>query len=210
MNELLIFDLDDTLFETKSIGKKVIQPIFDQFEILLNTQFSNELTEQIIIELWTFPFDAISRKHRFANQLNNEFARLINQASYELDIKLFEDYKLVENLKNDKVLVTTGFVKLQNAKIHHLDLRKKFSEIHIDDILDPKRVFKKGIFQNILLEKGVDPQYAYVIGDNPDSELKAGFELGINTVQVAKFGQKQSDYADYYIADYKELITILS
>lgn len=209
MNELLIFDLDDTLFETKSIEKKSVQPIFDEFEKLLHKQFDKELIEQILPELWKYPFDYVSDKYQFNNHQNAEFARLINEHQYKLNIKPFEDFSELQKLQQEKILVTTGFEKLQNAKIHSLGIEKEFSEIYIDNILDSKRIYKKGIFKNILLEKKIQPELVYIIGDNANSELKAGFELDLNVVQVSKFGQPKSEYADYNISDFSELILLL-
>jgi len=209
MNQLLIFDLDDTLFETKSIGKKAVKPIFDQFDPLLIAKFGKEMTAKIVPELWKYPFDFVSQKYGFDTHQNAEFARLINVHNYELNIQTFEDCNVIEDLSQEKILVTTGFSKLQHAKIHFLGIKEQFSEIYIDDILSPTRIFKKGIFQNILLKRKIDPTRVYIIGANPTSELKAGFELGLNTIQVAKFGQERSIYAKHCISNFNELLTIL-
>lgn len=209
MNQLLIFDLDDTIFETKSISKKSVKPIFDRFESLLIKKFGEEMAEKIIPEFWKFPFDFVAQKYKFGNNLNSEFINLVNEHEYKLNIKTFKDFGVIKNLKQEKILVTTGFSKLQNAKIRDLGIKKEFDKIYIDDILDQKRIHKKGIFKNILLEKNIHPNLVYVIGDNPNSELKAGFELGLNTIQVSKLGQEKSEYANYCISDFNELVTIL-
>jgi putative hydrolase of the HAD superfamily len=209
MNQLLIFDLDDTLFETKSINKKSVKPIFDKFGGLLIKRYGMEMSEKIVSEFWKLPFDFVAQKYKFNNNLNSEFASLVNEYEYQLNIKTFEDFGIIQSLQQEKILVTTGFLKLQNAKIRDLGIEKEFGEIYIDDILDPKRIHKKGIFKNILLEKNINPNLIYVIGDNPNSELKAGFELDLNTIQVSKFGQEKSDYAKHCITDFNELITIL-
>lgn len=209
MSKLLIFDLDDTLFETKSLGKESIKPILDGFEAMLAEKYSKEITQQIIADLWKYPFDFVANRYKFNDHLSSEFARLINEHEYTFNIKTFDDFNVIQNLDYERVLVTTGFTKLQEAKIYHLGLEKEFSSIHIDNILDPNRVFKKGIFRSILLEKKINPKQVYIIGDNPNSELKAGFELGLNTIQIAKLGQKKSEYANYYISNFNELIAIL-
>ncbi len=209
MDQLLIFDLDDTLFETKSIGKKAVKPIFDQFGPLLIQKFGKELTAQIVPELWKYPFDFVAQKHKFDAHQSAEFARLVNAHEYELNIQTFDDFSIIENLPQEKILVTTGFSKLQHAKIDSLGIKEQFSEIYIDDILDPKRIFKKGIFQQIFLERKLDPTLIYIIGDNPNSELKAGFELDLHTIQVSKFGQERSAFANYCISDFSDLLSIL-
>lgn len=209
MDQLLIFDLDDTLFETKSIGKKAVKPIFDQFEPLLARKFGQELIAQIVPELWKYPFDFVAQKYKFDTHQNTEFARLVNTHEYELNIQTFNDFSVVKNLPQEKILVTTGFSKLQHAKIDSLEIKEQFREIYIDDILSPERIFKKGIFQKILLEREIDPKQVYIIGDNPNSELKAGFELGLYTVQISKFGQERSAFANYCISDFNKLLPIL-
>ncbi|WP_298512502.1 HAD family hydrolase [uncultured Kordia sp.] len=209
MEQLLIFDLDDTLFETKSIEKKAVQPIFDTFEPLLIHRFGTALTAKIVSELWKYPFDVVAQKYNFGATLNAEFAHLVHTHEYELNINTFDDFTVIEHLPQEKILVTTGFSKLQNAKIDALGIKNMFSEVYIDDILSATRIFKKGIFQNILLKRKIDPALVYIIGDNPDSELKAGFELGLHTIQVSKFGQEKSNYAKYCISDFNELLPIL-
>ena len=209
MNELLIFDLDDTLFETKSIEGKAVKPIFDKFKGILIKKFGRQLTEQILPDLWKYPFDFVAQKYKFDNHQNAEFARLVHAQEYNLNIQTFDDFSVVESLSQEKILVTTGFSKLQHAKIDSLGIKEQFSEIYIDDILSPKRIHKKGIFQKILLERKIDPTLVYIIGDNPNSELKAGFELGLQTVQVAKFEQERSIFAKYCISDFNELVAVL-
>jgi len=209
MDKLLIFDLDDTIFETKSINKKDVKPIFDAFESLLTKRYGEEQTQLIVPQLWQYPFDYVSKKYAFGAYLDTEFARLINAEDYVFAIKPFDDFKAVERLKCPKVLVTTGFYKLQNAKIDALGIKDLFKHIFIDDIFDEDRIFKKGIFKNILLEEKATPNSVYVIGDNPQSELKAGYELGLNVVQMAKFGQKKSEYANHYISNFLDLQLLL-
>ena len=209
MDTLLIFDLDDTIFETKSIDNRQVKPIFDGFESLLIAKYCEDQTRDIVTQLWKYPFDFVSNKYAFGDQLNSKFAHLINTHEYKFSIKPFQDFKSVQSLTHTKFLVTTGFLKLQNAKIHSLGIRDVFSEIYIDDILDSERIFKKGIFKKILHKKKSDSNLVYVIGDNPLSELKTGFELGLNTIQYAKYGQLKSKYANHFISNFKELEAII-
>ena len=106
--------------------------------------------------------------------------------------------------------MTTGFKPLQEAKIQALHLEEKFEQIHIDDILATDRIYKKGIFSKILSSAPYLPSDVYIIGDNPDSELKAGKELGCSTIQLAKFGQTKSVFADHYIHSYHDLDPIFA
>ncbi len=210
MDKLLIFDLDDTIFETKTIGKRSMEPILGKFEPLSIQKYGNTTTSQIIAELWKYPFDFVAQKYEFGNQLIKEFSNLINDTNYTLDIKPFEDFELIKNVISEKILVTTGFIKLQKAKIDSLRIKQEFSDIYIDNVLDPNRIFKKGIFEKILSQKCLDPKSVFIIGDNTESEIKAGYELGLNTIQVSKLGQKKSKYSNYNISNYSELLEIIN
>ncbi len=210
MDKLLIFDLDDTIFETRTIKKKSAQKILEKFSSVAIKKYGKDLTNQIISEFWKYPFDLVSEKYSFDNQLKKEFVENINETEFKLNIRPFEDFRVVRAIESEKILVTTGFGKLQRAKIDHLGIKNDFSEIHIDEILGPNRKFKDGIFLQILSKRNIDKNNVFVIGDNSESELKAGFELGLTTVQVSKLGQVKSEYANHTISDFSELIEILN
>ncbi|MEW7292804.1 HAD family hydrolase [Aquimarina sp. 2304DJ70-9] len=210
MDKLLIFDLDDTIFETKTMGKGSMEPILGKFEIISIQKYSTTTTRKIIAELWKYPFDFVANKYEFGNQLIKEFSDLINETDYSLDIKPFKDFEHIKKITSDKILVTTGFPKLQKAKIESLRITQEFSDIYIDNVLDPNRIFKKGIFEKILSQKCVDQKSVFIIGDNTESEIKAGYELGLNTIQVSKLGQKKSKYSNYNISNYSELLEIIN
>ncbi|MEO9485041.1 MAG: HAD family hydrolase [Ekhidna sp.] len=207
---LLIFDLDDTIFETRSIGQHHVAPILDKFKITAERFYRPDKIELIISDLWQFPFDFVAKKYQFDDLLNEQFSTSINELEYELDIQTFNDFHHVENIVARKILVTTGFKKLQRAKIKALGIEQEFESIFFDEVNKQNRKHKKGIFTAILQSSNVKPENIFAIGDNPTSELKAGRELGIKTVQVAKFGQVRSEHSDYRITDFQELLPIVS
>ena len=208
-NHILIFDLDDTIFETKSISQKHVAPILEKFKISITSVFNTEEVNLIMSDLWKYPFDYVSEKYNLNDSVKQQFTNSINCLDYKLEISTFSDFEIVRNIQNSKMLVTTGFKKLQLAKISALNIEDEFEEIHIDEIDSTNRIHKKGIFQNLINTKNRKPADFIVIGDNPQSEIKAGHEIGSITVQVAKFSQPKSSYADYYIQDFQDLIQIL-
>jgi len=138
------------------------------------------------------------------------FYEKIALINYEhLDIKPFADYSNITAIKMDKILVTTGLSELQNAKIDALGIRNDFKEIHIDDPRSNPRIGKYGIFKNIIHSTGLDPKEIWVIGDNPDSEIKAANQLGIKTIQRNSKSKNKSEYANYHIDSFDLLAAIL-
>jgi len=207
--KLLIFDLDDTLFETRSIGKKHLKSIFAQFRNWASGRYSVEILDEIENDLWRLPYDQVSFKYRFSDHLKQQLFKLISQTEFHFDIQPFSGFQSIRNLNFQKVLVTTGFRNLQEAKIDALGIGPDFQSIHIDEIDASPRLFKSHIFTELVNKSGLPLKNHVVIGDNPDSELKIGRHMGLTTIQVAKFGQPLSIHADHYITNLEKILPIL-
>lgn len=205
----LILDLDDTIFETKTITMDQVALIFEHFRSVTKNDYSPTELENIITDLWKVPFDVVSKKYQFTPEVNAKFSKAVEIQEYQFDIKPFQDFEYIQKLHLPKVLVTTGFKKLQLAKIKALGIESVFDQIQIDEVDSDNRIFKKGIFESILSNSSYEEQFI-VIGDNPDSELRAGKELGLKTIQMAKFGQERSNYSDYHVSSFEEIRLIIS
>ncbi|MCR6640607.1 MAG: HAD hydrolase-like protein [Sporocytophaga sp.] len=72
--------------------------------------------------------------------------------------------------------------------MNQLHIRDNFEEIHIVDPQISSQT-KKDIFKDILIRNGYYPEEVMVVGDDPDSEIKAATELGIDTVLYNKINQ---------------------
>jgi putative hydrolase of the HAD superfamily len=77
-------------------------------------------------------------------------------------------------------LVTTGFVKLQMSKVIQLGIEHDFKEIIIVDP-DVSSKSKKDVFAEIMQKYDYRASELLIIGDDPDSEIKAALALGIDT-----------------------------
>lgn len=205
----LIFDLDDTIFETRSIGTHHIAPIFEKIRITLSTRFPADVIDAIVADLWRYPFDHVVNHHQLSRELVEEYSLLINSQAFKFDIETYPDFGVIRNSGYKKVLVTTGFKNLQLAKVAGLNLDGVFEEIYVDEVDVPDRKHKQGIFEEIVRSNENRVFQFLVVGDNPESELKAGRELGLTTVQVAKYDQPRSVFADHYIQHFDELLELL-
>ena len=171
------------------------------------TLYGEEESQQIVYEIKESPFDTVANMYYITEQVRSRFYLSIQSIAYNLDIKVYEDYRVLRKLTCLKYLVTTGITNLQKAKIDALQIAPDFQEIFIDDPFDKNRKFKKGIFEQIIT--GIDPKQVWIIGDNPNSELKTGKELGLNTVQRLHENIEKSVYADYVIQTFDELKNII-
>jgi len=208
---VLILDLDDTIFETKSMNSKIFDSAISLIKNYYERSDSAVKSEEIIADLWSYPIDVVFVKYNTRKPLINEFYKRIEAIDFQkLDIKTFEDYKELRTLTENKMLVTTGFKKLQWAKIKALSIENDFDQIYIDDPRSTPRNHKIDIFRQILIETKKKPKEIWVIGDNPESEIKAGKELGMKTIQRKSKSKNLSEFADYKIESFYELRSIIN
>ncbi len=97
------------------------------------------------------------------------------------EIQPFEDCRAVKTLPQDKYLVTTGFTDLERSKVAGLKIENDFKEIHIVDPYTSNQT-KKEIFEDIIKRHRYASSEVLIIGDDPQSEIKAAQDLGIETV----------------------------
>lgn len=206
---MLILDLDDTIFETKSMDSK----IFESSMLVLKNYYSAKLQpkwKNIEIDLWTKPIDIVFSKYNTPKEVVERFNTKISKVEFgKLKIYPFKDYHIIRNTRSTKVLVTTGLKELQMAKVKALAIENDFERIYIDDPRAIPRRNKKQIFKLILEEFMILPQNVWVIGDNPESEIKAGKELNMKTIQRKSPSKKLSNLSDFVISSFEELKEIM-
>lgn len=178
----LILDLDDTIFPTNSIDPLIFKPFFDSFE-KFNDVLSEAEIKKASAELWKRPFQVVAETFGFSDNMINKSLECLNTLDFSLSIKPFEDYSYLKTITLNKYLVTTGFKKLQLAKIEALSLGNDFMEIIIDDPTVSSGG-KVEAFKAIMRKYNHQPEEILVIGDNLDSEIKAGIELGMQTLLI--------------------------
>jgi putative hydrolase of the HAD superfamily len=178
MTKVLIFDLDNTIYPVHSIGAALFAPLFSMLED------SGEIQEQMDAvkdAIQRKPFQVVAAEFGFSDALTQTGIKLLQNLSYNGPIAPFPDFQLVPALPQPKFLVTTGFSRLQESKIDGMQIRSLFREIHIVDPMLEART-KRDVFSDILFRYAYQPDEVLVIGDDPDSEIKAAHALEIPTI----------------------------
>lgn len=206
---MLILDLDNTIFETKTIRPEIFQPVMDLIENYYQSKNENQIVQQIIQKLWTSPMDEVFEKFNTPEKIKQQAYKKINELDYKLEITTYDDYEVLKSIPLKKILVTTGYEKLQFAKIKALNIKSDFIEIIIDDPLSSNRKYKLGIFKEILEKEKLKAEQVWVIGDSADNEIKAGKTLGMNTIQRVTTGVEKSTFADFGIISFHELNRVI-
>lgn len=174
----IILDLDNTIYPVSSIGDKLFKTLFEL--ITESGEYTGDLNE-IKFEIMRRPFQFVADDFSFSERLKSDTLKLFLDLTYNEKMEPFEDYKYVSEIPCKKFLVTTGFTKLQNSKIFHLNIKNDFEGIFIIDPIRSK-LTKKDIFQKILIENDYKADEVLVVGDDLNSEIKAANDLGIESV----------------------------
>ncbi len=207
--KVLILDLDDTIFRTKSMDNKIFEPFFDHLRAALLPVFSPAVIERISADLWQNTWDAVIRKYNIPVETIMKSIRFLEELPLDLNISTYPDYHYLKALPHQKFLVTTSLTSLQKSKIRALKIENDFTEIIINDTFRENRG-KKEIFEGLINGYNLVPEHTYVIGDNPGSEISAGNQLNMITVQVLREGVKKGDNARHFIRSFEELGAILN
>ncbi|GGA95263.1 MULTISPECIES: HAD family hydrolase [Mucilaginibacter] len=179
MKKAIILDLDNTIYPVSSIADHLFNELFN----FLDQHITGEGIEHINKakeDLKKVPYQKVADKYQFSDLIKNKGLELLNNIEYNRPMQPFDDYKHIRETKITKFLVTTGFTKLQWSKVKMLNIEADFEAIHIvDPELSP--LTKKDIFALILEKYDYKPEDVLVIGDDPESEIKAASDLGIDT-----------------------------
>ena len=151
----------------------------------------------------------ITEQFNFSKELTEEGSDILRNLTCNFHMQTFDEYKYIKSFKVDKFLVTMGFTKMQESKVDQLNLRGDFKEVLIND---PEKTegTKKEVFEGILKKYGYQPQQVLVIGDDPDSEIKAGNDLGMPTVLYDVNDEYTDANASHHIKSYTELEAIVN
>ena len=205
----IILDLDDTIFQTKSMDAKIFEPFFKHLVLNLKPNFNQQGIERITSDLWQRPFDVVIKKYNIPLSTVTESIDLLENLDLHLKISTFHDYTFIKNLKTQKLLVTTGITALQIAKIKALKIENDFDKIVINDTLKESKT-KQDIFNDLKLELNLNPETTFVIGDNPESEIEAGNALNFITIQILRNNVIKGGNAKYYINSFAELDLLIN
>jgi len=204
MNKTVLFiDLDNTIYPVSSIGNRLFKLLFDLIEE--SGEYEGDF-EAIKTAIQRKPFQKVAELFKFSDQLVHDGLNLLENLVIDHDIKPFNDYEFIRNLPCERFLVTSGFTNMQNSKVQQLGVSDDFREIHIVDLQNSNRT-KKDVFADILKRFEFQKENVLVIGDDPNSEIAAAKELGIDTILYDKIGAHPEYEAR--ITDFSELKEVL-
>lgn len=205
MKKAIFLDLDNTIYPVSSISKKLFKRLFAHIQ--KNGEFEGSF-DKIKEEIQRTPFQEVAKDFLFSKQLLDDCLAIHTILTFDEPMHTFEDYVEICKLPQKKYLVTSGFTKLQNSKIKQLGIKSDFDEIYIIDLQYSTNT-KKDIFCRIIEEHNYSTNEILVVGDDLKSEIKAGNELGLETVLYNKLGKYSCSDTKNIITDFNELKAFL-
>lgn len=204
--QAMIVDFDNTIISTPEIGDELFAPLFD---LLLKENINLNALPRFKEEIMRKPFQELASKYQFPEGVVEKAIALLSTLTYNKPIATYPDYSELMKIECDKFLVTTGFTRMQQSKIEMSGVANDFREVFI---VDPEKTTDKKIdvFRRIAAHNRYDTARMLVVGDNPDSEIKAGEELGMITVLYNPGKVPHPPAATYTITHYNQLAALLA
>ncbi|TSJ39671.1 HAD family hydrolase [Mucilaginibacter corticis] len=206
MKRALILDLDNTIYPVSSIAEN----LFVQFYALLeqDPNIDTSIIEAAKSEMTRRPFQHVADDFNFSPALKIKGIELLKSITYNSPMKPYADYHHIQSSGLDKFLVTTGFTNLQYSKIKQLDIVDDFKEIRIVDPEVSSKT-KLDIFKELMDKYRYTPADLLVIGDDPQSEIKAAITLGIDTFLYASDNHHPDAVTTYRGDNLEKVLAIL-
>ncbi|MEB7792178.1 HAD family hydrolase [Enterococcus faecalis] len=211
--KLIVFDLDNTLYDFNENWKKGHREIFR--ELLLDNEIDYNIFMDVYIKedlrLWKHLSNGdITLKElrifRVVNALKffgKEFTTREGQHFYESMFKYLISSITIDNEINDLleklsvscelVMLTNGFSNEQNLKINKLGFKDYFSKIYISEDIGIEKPDIR-VFQRILTDKNISPENVLMIGDSLDNDILPAEKIGINTLHLNYSQLKMYDF----------------
>jgi FMN phosphatase YigB (HAD superfamily) len=205
----VIFDLDNCLAAADEAGEELFAPAFDAIRAANKGRLSENQLSAAFADAWRHALDHVARKHDFSDEMYRAGFEVFRRLEVKRRLRGYGDLGVLQKLRVRRILVTSGFRRLQESKIEALGIRGVFEEIHVHAIDEQGSPGKKDTFGEILARRGWRAEEVLVVGDNAESEIAAGNALGMPTVQVLRPGVPHAPAAARHIKGLDELLSFV-
>lgn len=207
--KIIIFDLDDTLYEEKAFVEKGFEAAADYLEeqFKINKKEFFEDLKNILREKGRgHIFDIALRKYNLYSKKNVD--KLVRVYRFHRPkIKLYPGLKnLLKSLRKKYKLgiITDGMGNVQRIKVKTLGIENLFDLIIYTDDFNKKRPKPNPYsFKKVLEYFKVSPEEAIYIGDDPYKDFVGAKKVGIGTVRVLQGRFKNIKAEKNFQADYE-------
>lgn len=177
MKRIFFIDLDNTIYFTKQNEEQLMGELY-RFLESMDLGISKEDFRLAKQEMLRTPFLKVAEKYHFKKETMSEVISYLQNRSVNQPLKPSDDYHYIKSLIGRKFIVTAGFPKQQQSKVKMLGIADDFEEVHVVDVSTSN---KKKTFEMLIDQHQLNKDDILIIGDDAESEIKFGLELGITT-----------------------------
>lgn len=209
MKEVVIFDLDNCILDTRAMPREVTAPLVEGVDMLDIEPRRRECFKEALWSLsFTAAVEACGISEEVARQVYEAYARA--EVPQGTRLSSYGDLEYLRRLPMRKFLVTSGFERLQLSKVRALGVEEVFEDILVDVVQTKhKKGSKAPAFEHVLAKAQARPEHVAVVGDSGVSELLVGKRMGMLTIQTLRPHVKWWPHADHHISSFAELEDIL-
>jgi len=187
------------------VGEILFARAFDAIRAANHGHVADEQLNAALTDCWRPPFDFIADKYGFSPEMRSAGFAAFSETEVTQPMHGYGDLAALHEIPAKLFLVTSGFRRLQQSKVKALEIEHLLTEVHIDAIEESASKGKLSAFLSILQKYQLSPAAVLVVGDNPDSEIAAGNQLGITTIQILRPGVPVSASAKHHIQSLYEI-----
>jgi len=208
-----VFDLDNTLFDSTTVPEAVLAPA------VAAARAANVGPEALVPAVLDaalaaarrFGFLHVADAYAVPAPLRAAWRAAYRDLVVETPLIPYADVvPVLTALKLTRLLLTTGFRRMQESKIATLGIGHLFDGIYIDALDSGRGPHKGEALEDILHRWRLAPGDLLVVGDSADNEIAAGNALGAVTVQVLRPGVPRTDTARHHLATFAGLPELIA
>ncbi|WP_316847766.1 HAD family hydrolase [Pedobacter psychrodurus] len=177
MKHIFFIDLDNTIYFTKPHEEQLMGELYAFLENL-DLGISKEDFQLAKQDMLRTPFQKVAKKYGFNEAVMPKVLAYLQNREVSKPLKPSNDYHYIKSLKGRKFIVTAGFQKQQTSKVRMLGIADDFEHVHVVDV---SKSNKKEAFKLLIDQYKLKTEDILIIGDDAESEIKFGLELGIST-----------------------------
>ena len=201
MKRIFFIDLDNTIYFTKPNEEVLMSGLYN----LLDKEdlgLSTDDYQQAKREMLRTPFLKVAEKYGINKEITDRAVEFLANREVLKPLLPSDDYEYIKTLKGRKFIVTAGFPKQQLSKVKMLGIADDFEDVHVVDV---SKTSKKEIFIELIEKYSLQKDEILIIGDDAESEIKYGLELGIETFLLDPENLHPNAKSTYYGKDLSKL-----
>jgi FMN phosphatase YigB (HAD superfamily) len=212
MIRVAVFDLDNTVFDSTTIPHTVVAPAMAAARAA-NTgveALPPAVFEAAISAARRLGFLFVAQEYGIPTAVRAAWRAAYRDLVVETPLRPYPDVVPVLSALNvPRLLLTTGFRRMQESKIAALEIAPLFDAIYIDALDGGGGPAKQRLLAQILRERALAPHEMLVVGDSAENEIAAGNALGAITVQILRPGIVRTDTARHHVTSFAELPALI-